>query len=88
MSRRSNYSKKEERNIFGILYRLVNLKDHGRANKIEGTSNNGNASVESLELYYKLAGKLVDHREVVSDAEVNKSVRESLKTSCKEDWTN
>ncbi|USK69614.1 hypothetical protein [Peribacillus asahii] len=55
---------------------------------IEGTSNNGNASVKSLELYYELAGKLVDRREVVSDAEVNKNVRESLKTSCNEDWTN
>ncbi|USK84512.1 hypothetical protein [Peribacillus asahii] len=52
---------------------------------IEGTSNNGNASVKSLELYYELAGKLVDRREVVSDAEVNKNVRESLKTSFNED---
>ncbi|AZV45171.1 hypothetical protein BAOM_4592 [Peribacillus asahii] len=42
---------------------------------IEGTSNNGNASVKSLELYYKLAGKLVDRREVVSAAEVNKRTR-------------
>ncbi|HWL25666.1 MAG TPA: hypothetical protein VNR38_18280 [Ureibacillus sp.] len=42
---------------------------------IEGTSNNGNASVKSLELYYKLPGKLVDRRGVVSDAEVNKRTR-------------
>lgn len=33
---------------------------------VNGTSNNGNASIKALELYYKLIGKLVDKREVVS----------------------
>lgn len=35
-------------------------------NLVKGTSNNGNASIKALELYYKLIGKLVDKREVVS----------------------
>ncbi|TKI67918.1 hypothetical protein FC756_12100 [Lysinibacillus mangiferihumi] len=35
-------------------------------NLVKGTSNNGNASIKALELYYKLVGKLVDKREVVS----------------------
>ncbi|MEK4230722.1 phBC6A51 family helix-turn-helix protein [Solibacillus sp. FSL H8-0538] len=33
---------------------------------VNGTSNNGMASIKALELYYKLIGKLVDKREVVS----------------------
>jgi len=40
---------------------------------IEGTSNNSNAPVKSLELYYKLAVKLINRREAVSDAGVNKA---------------
>lgn len=33
---------------------------------IKGTSNNGIASIKALELYYKLAGKLVERRELVN----------------------
>lgn len=33
---------------------------------IQGTSNNGIASIKALELYYKLAGKLVERRETVN----------------------
>lgn len=33
---------------------------------VSGTSNNGNASIKALELYYRLIGKLVEKREVVS----------------------
>lgn len=33
---------------------------------IQGTSNNGLASIKALELYYKLAGKLVERRETIN----------------------
>lgn len=33
---------------------------------MNGTSNNGTPSIKALELYYKIIGKLVDKREVVS----------------------
>lgn len=33
---------------------------------IQGTSNNGNAAIKALELFYKINGKLVDKREVVT----------------------
>jgi len=33
---------------------------------IQGTSNNGIASIKALELYYKLAGKLVERRETIN----------------------
>lgn len=34
-------------------------------NLVKGTSNNGNASIKALELYYKLIGKLTEKREIV-----------------------
>ena len=36
---------------------------------VEGTSNNGNASIKALELYYKLIGKLTEKREIVQTAQ-------------------
>ena len=36
---------------------------------IEGTSNNGLASIKALELFYKLNGRLIDRREVVQTEE-------------------
>lgn len=36
---------------------------------IEGTSNNGLASIKALELFYKLNGRLIDRREVVQAEE-------------------
>jgi Helix-turn-helix of insertion element transposase len=33
---------------------------------IEGTSNNGLASIKALELYYKLSGRLVNRQEVIT----------------------
>jgi len=42
------------------------LADAQLINLIKGTSNNGNASIKALELYYKIAGVLVERREVVN----------------------
>lgn len=36
---------------------------------VSGTSNNGNASIKALELYYKLIGKLTEKREIVQTTE-------------------
>ncbi|MFJ7668412.1 phBC6A51 family helix-turn-helix protein [Lysinibacillus sp. NPDC097195] len=32
---------------------------------VNGTSNNGNASIKALEMYYKLIGKLTEKREII-----------------------
>ena len=36
---------------------------------VHGTSNNGNASIKALELYYKLIGKLTEKREIVQSSQ-------------------
>lgn len=36
---------------------------------VNGTSNNGNASIKALELYYKLIGKLTEKREIVNSTQ-------------------
>ncbi|MGC4378313.1 phBC6A51 family helix-turn-helix protein [Fictibacillus sp. Mic-4] len=46
---------------------------------IKGTSNNGLPAIKALELYYKLSGRLVDKREIVTkenDAPVRKTKQE------------
>ncbi|MEG0471086.1 MAG: phBC6A51 family helix-turn-helix protein [Solibacillus sp.] len=42
------------------------LADAQLVRLIQGTSNNGMAAIKALELFYKINGKLVDKREVVT----------------------
>jgi len=42
---------------------------------IEGSSNNGLASIKALELFYKLNGRLIDRREVVQTEESSRTKR-------------